>query len=103
MDEQRAIQRLKRGEVGGLEFLVNRYQVQAVRVAYLITRDLGLAEDVVQDCFIRVYHSIHSFDESRPFEPWLMRSVVNAAVKLLQRSARQVQAGEDESLLADLA
>jgi RNA polymerase sigma-70 factor, ECF subfamily len=105
MDEQRAIQRLKRGQVSELEFLVSRYQVKAVRTAYLITRDLGLAEDVVQDCFIQVHRSIHHFDETRPFEPWFMRSVVNASVKMLQRSARQVQTGDetDETLFAELA
>jgi RNA polymerase sigma-70 factor, ECF subfamily len=105
MDEQRAILRLKRGDVGGLELLVNHHQLKAVRVAYLITRDLGLAEDVVQDCFIRVYRSIHSFDETRPFEPWFMRSVVNASVKMLQSSAREVEVGEetDEALFAELA
>ena len=102
MDEQRAIQRLKRGELDGLEFLVSHHQVKAVRAAYLITRDLGLAEDVVQDCFIQVYRSIHRFDETRHFEPWFMRSVVNASVKMLQKSTRQVQVGEDESLFAEL-
>ncbi|OGO75406.1 MAG: hypothetical protein A3K45_02600 [Chloroflexi bacterium RIFOXYC12_FULL_59_14] len=45
MEEQQAIQRLKDGDIGGLEFLVACHQVKAVRTAYLITRDLGLAED----------------------------------------------------------
>ena len=67
--------------------MVSHYQVKAVRAAYLITRDRGLAKDVVQDCFLQAYRSIHRFDETRPFEPWFMRSVVNASVKMLQRSA----------------
>lgn len=79
-DEFEAIKRLKQGDISGLEFLVSQYQVRAVRAAYLITRDSALAEDVAQDCFVRVYHSIHGFDSSRPFEPWFMRSVVNASV-----------------------
>ena len=95
MDEREAIQRLKQGDIGGLEFLVVCHQVKAVRTAYLITRDLGLAEDVVQDCFIRIVHSISGFDERRPFEPWFLRTVVNASVKMLQKSARQVEVGED--------
>ncbi len=105
MDEQQAIQRLKNNDIGGLEFLVMRYQVKAVRTAYLITRDIGLAEDVVQDSFLQAYRSIHGFDAVRPFEPWFMRSVVNASVKVLQKSARQVQMGEDadESIFAELA
>ena len=105
MDEQQAVQRLKRGEVSGLEFLVNHHQVRAVRTAYLITRDPGLAEDIVQDCFMQAYRSIHGFDETRPFEPWFLRSVVNASVRMLQKSTRQVQmgGGGDESLFAELA
>lgn len=105
LDEKEAIRRLKRGDIGGLEALVGRYQVKAVRTAYLITRDPALAEDVVQDCFVRAFHSISGFDISRPFEPWFMRSVVNAAVKSLQRSARQVEVGDeaDESIFAELA
>lgn len=105
IDEFKAIKRLKQGDIGGLETLVSQYQVKAVRTAYLITREVGLAEDVVQDCFVQAYRSIRKFDSSRPFEPWFMRSVVNAAVKVMQRSARQVEMGDDtdESLFAEIA
>ena len=91
MDEQQAIQLLKKGDIGGLDFLVCAHQVKAVRVAYLITRDPGFAEDIVQDAFVHVFVAIRGFDETRSFEPWFLRSVVNASVKLLQKSARQVQ------------
>ena len=104
MDEKQAIQRLKKGDISGLEFLVACYQVKGLRTAYLITRDLELAEDVVQESFIRAYRSIRSFDDRRPFEPWFLRSVVHASVKMMQRSARQVEMGDeaDESRFAEL-
>ena len=105
MNEKQAIQQLKNGDIRGLEFLVECHQVKAVRTAYLITRDISLAEDIVQNAFIQAYHSIGGFDTTRPFGPWFMRSVVNASVKMMQRSARQIQVGEDEadeSLLDDL-
>ena len=104
MDEQQAIQRLKKGDISGLEFLVARYQVKAVRTAFLITRDTSLAEDIVQDAFIQAFRAIRGFDATRPFEPWFMRSVVNASVKMMQRSARQIQFGEeaDESVFEEL-
>jgi RNA polymerase sigma-70 factor (ECF subfamily) len=105
VDEQQAIQRLKQGDISGLEFLVAQHQVKAVRTAYLITRDFGLAEDIVQDSFLQAFRAMRGFNETRPFEPWFMRSVVNAAVKTMQRSARQVQVGEDadETVFAELA
>ena len=105
MDEKQAVQRLKLGDIRGLEYLVNCHQLKAVRVAYLITRDSGLAEDIVQEAFIHVFHSIRTFDETRPFEPWFLRSVVNASVKMMQRSTWQIQVGDeaDESLYVELA
>lgn len=105
MDEKQAIQRLKNGDISGLEFLVACHQVKAVRTAYLITRDLGLAEDIVQDSFLQAFRAIRGFDATRPFEPWFLRSVVNASVKTMQRSVRQVEVGDesDEALLAELA
>jgi len=36
MDELQAITRLQQGDLNGLEFLVQRYQVPAVHSAYLI-------------------------------------------------------------------
>ncbi len=105
MDEKQAIQRLKNGDISGLEFLVACHQVKAVRTAYLITRDLGLAEDIVQDSFLQAYRAIRGFDSTRQFEPWFLRSVVNASVKMMQRSAKQVEVGDEagESLFAELA
>lgn len=90
MDEREAIARLLRGDVNGLEALVKRYQTEATRVAQLITRDRALAEDVVQNAFVRVYERIEQFDASRPFAPWFFRIVTNDAIKAAQRSSRNI-------------
>jgi len=95
MDQQHAIQALKHGDISGLETLVTCYQVKAIRTAYLITRDSQLAQDVVQDVFLQVFRNIGSFDVMRPFEPWLMRSVVNAALKATQKMAGRVSVESD--------
>ncbi len=104
MDEQGAIRQLKAGDIGGLEVLVSLYQIRAVRAAFLITRDAAQAEDAVQESFLQIYRSIHHFDEQRSFAAWFMRSVVNAAVKMAQKSARQMHPGFDpyESWWEDL-
>jgi len=90
VDESQAIAALKRGEVSGLETLVRRYQLRAIRAAYLIVHDRALAEDLVQTAFLRAYDRIGQFDEARPFAPWFLRSVVNDAVKAATRRGRQV-------------
>jgi RNA polymerase sigma-70 factor (ECF subfamily) len=82
MDESHAIARLKQGDIAALETLVRAYQVRAARTAYLIVRDRAVAEDVVQGAFVRVFEHIDQFDASRPFGPWFLRIVANAAVKV---------------------
>src|SRR5688572_13680033 len=106
MDDQQAVRCLKRGEMDGLEILVSRYQAKAGRVAFLVTRDEALAQDVVQETFIRIYRRIHQFDETRPFEPYLMRSVVNAALNATRGQKPLSLEGDPagfESLLAQAA
>ena len=90
MDNQDAIQRLKRGDIGGLHVLVDRYQVRAARAAYLITQDTAMAEDIMQNAFLRVYDRIDQFDLTRPFEPWLMRIVINLALQTIGSQRRLV-------------
>ncbi|MDP9375916.1 MAG: RNA polymerase sigma factor [Chloroflexota bacterium] len=90
MDERQAIARLQRGDITGLDPLVRRYQVEALRAAVLITRDRALAEDIVQAAFLRVYERIDQFDAGRPFAPWFLRGVVRDAVKLATQQRRQV-------------
>ena len=98
MDDQIAISRLKLGDLNGLELLVNRYQAQAVRAAYLVLYDRALAEDVVQSAFLKTAERIHQFDEERPFPPWFFRVVVNDALKTAQKQRYRVPLDElDES------
>lgn len=97
-DEQirAALVRLRNGDIDGLSILVEEYQVQATRIAFLITQDKAQAEDVVQSAFLRVYERIHQFDMQRDFAPWFFRIVANAAVQTAQREQRQVSL-ENES------
>ena len=89
MEEDEAIRRLKRGDVSGLEELVRRHSVRALRTVFLITRDRSAAEDIVQAAFLRVFERIDQFDVGRPFEPWFIRIVINDA-QMLERRNRHV-------------
>jgi len=97
MEDLQVIRRLKRGDVGGLECLVARYQGKALRTAFLITHDEPMAEDVVQDVFIRFYQRIRYFDETRSFEPYFMRSVINAALNCIEREKKISSVSEEDT------
>jgi RNA polymerase sigma-70 factor (ECF subfamily) len=105
MDERAAVDRLKRGDVGGLEVLVDRYHTRAARAAYLVVRDRALAEDVAQGAFVRAFERIGTFDADRPFAPWFMKLVLNEAIGVARGrervASREVRGAEE--VLARLA
>jgi len=103
MDDLDAIRRLRHGDMGGLETLMERYQVKAARAAFLITVDEALAMDIVQESFLRIHQRINQFNEALPFEPYFMRSVVNASLNAVRQkhvmTSLDGDANEVENLL----
>jgi len=88
MDDREAIARLKAGDPSGLEPLVRRYQVKALRTAFLITHDRALAEEAVQESFLRFYRAVKRFDATRPVASYLLRIVVRVALNIARREQR---------------
>jgi len=104
LEEKLAIARLKQGDLNGMEPLVKCYQLRAVSAAFLIVRDPKLAEDIVQEAFLHAAEKINQFDESRPFGPWFLRSVINASTKAMHRQKRFIPLDvqeEETSKVAD--
>lgn len=96
LEELHSIDRLKQGDLGGLETLVYQYQVQAVYAAYLIVQDMNLAEDIVQDSFLKAAMKIDQFENCRPFGPWFTRIVINMAIKAVYRQKRFIRLDAEE-------
>jgi RNA polymerase sigma-70 factor (ECF subfamily) len=72
--------------------LVQRYAGQARRVARAVIGDPNDADDAAQDGFLAALRHLGRFDPSRPFGPWLLRIVANAAAD--RRRRQRVRATE---------
>lgn len=57
--------------------LVSEYQVALLRMCYAYLHDRALAEDAVQDTFLKAYRSIERFRGDCSMKTWLMRIAVN--------------------------
>ena len=64
---------------GRLSELYARHAPAAVRLAYLLTGDRALAQDIVQEAFVRVVGRFHDLRNRDSFEWYLRRVVVNLA------------------------
>src|SRR5262249_35820423 len=65
--------------------LVARYAAQARRVARAVLGDPDDADDAAQDGFLSALVKLGQYDVRRPFGPWLMRIVANAATDRRRR------------------
>lgn len=83
------IEDLREGDMTALAILVEKYKRLVYRVAIQITRNHEDANDVMQDTFLKVYESIHTFRKDAAFETWLYRIVVNHAMNLVKRRERR--------------
>jgi RNA polymerase sigma-70 factor (ECF subfamily) len=88
-DDHEAIARCLRGDIEGLAALIRRYEAHALRLAYLLTGDRFLAEDIAQDSFIQAYQALPRFDARRLFLPWFQRIVTNTARMRLRTAQRR--------------
>jgi RNA polymerase sigma-70 factor (ECF subfamily) len=86
-DDGEAILRCQRGDIGGLEPLMARYQVPALRLAYLLVGERATAEDIVQDSFLLAYQGLAHFRPGSAFAPWFYRIVTNTARQQRRRAA----------------
>lgn len=78
------------GSEAAFEMLVEKYQSRVYTTIHLIVKDQGVAEDLLQDVFIKVVHTLNSdkYNEEGKFQPWLMRIAHNLAIDYFRKSKR---------------
>jgi RNA polymerase sigma-70 factor (ECF subfamily) len=84
----RLVARVREGDLEALGELYKRHKTQVYRTALAITYDEGMAEDILQETFLRIYTYANSFDETQPLGPWLYRVTVNLAYSWTNRAKR---------------
>lgn len=97
IDDGQLIEQIRRGDLRAFEALYNKYKGHVYRTALAVTSDAAAAEDILQDCFLRLHANIDRLDGSVPISPWLHRVTVNLAYNFVARRKRSV--GVLETLL----
>ena len=73
------------GDRAAFGFLVERYAASVRRVALAVLGDADDADDAAQDALLAALTNLRQYDAARPFGPWLMRVVANAATDRRRR------------------
>jgi RNA polymerase sigma-70 factor, ECF subfamily len=68
------------GELSAFEAFYERYATSILRTIQAVVRDRHVAEDLLQECFVRAYRNLHRVDQSvESLAPWLHRIALNLA------------------------
>jgi len=86
-DETALVARAVNGDRGAFGTLVERYAATARRVARAVLGDPDDADDAAQDGMLSALLKLDQYDPRRPFGPWLLRIVANAATDRRRRRA----------------
>jgi RNA polymerase sigma-70 factor (ECF subfamily) len=80
------------GESRHFEVLMNRYKDRVYTYIYLTVKDRAIAEDIFQDTFIKVIHSLKkgTYSHDNKFVSWVMRIAHNLAIDYF-RKKKQLQ------------
>jgi RNA polymerase sigma-70 factor (ECF subfamily) len=86
VEDAELAQAAARGNPDAFGHLIERHGLAARRAARAILRDDDEADDAVEEGMLAAWRAIDRYDPARPFRPWLMRIVVNAALDARRRS-----------------
>ena len=78
------VEDVKQGDRKAFSELVQRHQRALLRLSLRFLKDQMLAEDVVQESFIKAYEKLNLFEGRSSFKSWLFQIAVNTAKNRLR-------------------
>jgi RNA polymerase sigma-70 factor (ECF subfamily) len=108
-DDSDLVARMQRRDPQALAELYDRYGRIVYSLILRVVRDGGIAEDLVQETFLRVWNRVHGFDAQKgSIGPWLLAVARNRAIDYLrsaggrERTALEFEENEHPSLYCDM-
>jgi RNA polymerase sigma-70 factor, ECF subfamily len=96
IEAERITHGLRQRDISLLNGLIEQYQYRLVRYLVYLTGRRDVADDLVQDTWLRVLERGAQYDGRCRFEPWLFAIARNLAIDSLRRSPA-VSLSSDES------
>jgi RNA polymerase sigma-70 factor (ECF subfamily) len=80
MTDAEIMLRVREGDDGGFNFLIEKYRKAIVNFMYRMVHNQAVAEELAQEVFLRVYRSRQTYRAEAKFTTWLYRIATNLGV-----------------------
>ena len=95
--DEELLAQIRAGSSEAFGELFDRYRVRAYRVAFVVCRDQGLAEEAVQSAFLSAWKSRASYFQQRgTVAAWLLKSVRERAIDIARSDKTRAEHLTDE-------
>ena len=83
------IEDIYKGDKEAFQHLVEKYKNLIYKASFGILQNKEDAEDITQDVFVEVFHSIADFRKESQISTWLYRIAINKSINLAKRNSRR--------------
>lgn len=99
-DDNELMLRVQRGDKVAFDEIVLSHRVSAVSFAYGFVKDIDISEDIVQDCFVKIYINRLDYKPLHTFKAYLFTLIRNKCIDYLRKNAvyQSVDIGSIEEL-----
>ena len=88
-DDKRNVDRVLAGDIDAFEEIVVRWQTPLLNLAYRFSRDRGLAEEMAQEAFLKVFRSLGRWRGDGKFSTWMFSVALNHYRTTMRRHVPQ--------------
>lgn len=79
-----------RGDIKAFEEVYKITSGFVYSVAFGITNDIGSAQDVTQEVFVKIHRNLKKFQFRSSFSTWVYRVTVNTAINIYRKTSKQL-------------
>ena len=107
LNDQVLVRLYLEGDEKAFEALLHRHKRKVWSHIYLLVRDRELTEDIFQETFIKVVHTLKTgkYNEEGKFLPWVMRIAHNLVIDHFRRNKKMplVRSNDDYDVFATIS
>jgi RNA polymerase sigma-70 factor (ECF subfamily) len=85
------IRRSREGDIQAMEAIYKHFNRPLFNLVYRYTYNSEMAEDLLQDIFLKVFSHLHDIRNEETFVGWIYRIAVNTCYSYLRRKKSQLQ------------
>ncbi len=79
-----------KGDHKAFQYLVEQYSRLVYNHIYRMSNSPDLADELTQEVFVKIYQKLNTFDQTKPFKPWLLRIASNTTLSAFRKQNKIV-------------